>query len=147
MIETPLATDYEGKARNPKWERELFNWLRKQTEETRFTFLMELVKYQVTVALQLAHKTLESRASFVGLLEFAVTNCDASSIRYWLDSVVPRLGFRRTADNLLRLSESEMDGVLKAMYWLPQYASSDADQVKLSQLEEVLSGRRRNNPP
>ncbi len=141
MIETPLASNYEGKARAPQWERELFDWLRQQTEETRFAFLMDLMKHQVIVALQLAHKSLESRASFIKLLELAVENCDASSIRYWLDCVVPRLGFRRTADNLLRLSELRMDGVSKALYWLPRYASSDADQVKLRELKESLSGK------
>ncbi len=139
MIETPSATEYEGKARDPKWERELFDWLRDQSEETRFEFLMELVQVQVTVALQLAHKVLESRASFIKLLEFAVANCDASSIKYWLDCVVPRLGFRRTSDNLLRLSEAESDGVSKALYWLPRYASTEADQARLKELTEAIS--------
>src|SRR5262245_33521499 len=138
MIEVPSADDYKGKRRNPQWERELLAWLRQQSEEARFVFLMELIKYQEVVALQLAQKSLESRASFVRLLEFAVTRRDASSIKYWLDCIVPRLGFRRTVDNLLRLSASDMKGVANALYWLPRYANSDVDQDKLRELTEAL---------
>jgi hypothetical protein len=99
---------------------------------------MELMKYHEIVALLLSHKCLESRESFIKMLDFAVSHRDASSIQFWLEAIVPRLGFRRTIHNLLLLSASKMDGVQKALYWLPRYASSDADRVKLGELEEVV---------
>lgn len=139
MTKTPLASDFQGKSRDPQWERELRDWLLQQPEEKRFEFLMELVDYQVTVALQLAHKSLERRESFVKLLEFAVSHCDASTVKYWLDAIVPRLGFRRTVDNLVRLSSHEVKGVSKSLYWLPRYATSEADQIKLTQLIHAVS--------
>jgi hypothetical protein len=139
MTDVPSPGDYEGRRRNPQWERELLAWLRQQPEDTRFAFLMDLMKSQEAVALQLSHKTLESKESFLKMLDFALANRDASSIRFWLDSVVPRLGFRRTVDNLLRLSMSRTDDVAKALYWLPRYASSDADQAKLRELTEAVA--------
>jgi hypothetical protein len=139
MIDAPSAGDFKGKPRNPQWERELLDWLRRQSEEARFVFLMDLMKYQEIVALQLAHKSLTSRSSFIRLLEFCVAKRDASSIKYWLDSIVPRLGFRRSVDNLLRLSASEKSGVANALYWLPRYVNSDADRVKLRELAEAVS--------
>jgi hypothetical protein len=134
----PSAIEFKGRPRDATWERELCEELRKQPEHERHQFLMELVKHQPIVALQLAHKTLESRTSFVALLEFAVVNCDASSIKYWLDSVVPRLGFRRTVDNLIRLAATNGDGVEKALYWLPRFVTSDAENTKLDELRGLV---------
>jgi hypothetical protein len=139
MIEAPSPSDYKGRARNPQWERELLDWLRHQPEDTRFEFLMDLINHQESVALQLAHKSLEARKSFIKLLDFAISNRDASSIKFWLETVVPRLGFRRTVDNLVRLSATKKDGVAKALYWLPRYATSDGDQAKLGELTEAVS--------
>ena len=135
----PSAMEYKGRQRDPAWERALCDKLRQQPEQERRGFLMELVNYQPIVALQLAHKTLESRASFIALLEFAVVNCDASSIKYWLESVVPRLGFRRTVDNLIRLAPTNNDGVEKALYWLPRFVTSDAESAKLDHLRELVA--------
>ena len=139
MNEAPSPSDYNGRSRNPKWERELLDWLRHQPEDVRFAFLMDLINHQEIVALQLSHKSLESRESFIKMLDFAISNKDASSIKFWLEAVVSRVGFRRTVDNLLRLSEAKMDGVAKALYWLPRYASSDADQIKLRELTDAVS--------
>jgi hypothetical protein len=100
---------------------------------------MELVKYQFTVALQLASNTLQGRNSFVTLLEHAVATSDASSIRYWLDAVAPRLGFRRTTDHLMRLMATNKEGVQKALYWMPLLAESDADRQKLEELTSALA--------
>lgn len=141
MIESPKAKNYENKARSPEWEGDLLVWLREQEEEeeARFNFLLELVQYQPLVALQLAHKSLESRSSFVKLLEHGVKTCDASSIKHWLECVVPRIGFRRTSENLLKLSASEPEGVSKAFYWLPRFATSESDKLKLESLEKTLA--------
>ena len=139
MTETPSVDDFKGRTRNPKWERELLDWLRQQPENARFEFLMDLLKYQEPVALILAHRSLQSRSSFVRFLEFGVANRDASSIKYYLDFVVPRLGFHRTIDNLLRLCCSESNYVEKALYWLPRYAASDSDQLKLKELTDLFS--------
>ena len=141
MVKAPSPSDYRAKVRNPHWERELRDWLRIQPEDARLAFLMELIDHQEIVALQLSHKTLEARESFVKLLDFAVSNRDASSIKFWMETVVPRLGFRRTADTLLRLSASEKEGVAKALYWLPRYAASDGDQIELGKLTEAISSQ------
>ena len=132
------AIDFKDRKRDPKWERELLVWLRQQPESLRVEFLLDLVNYQVLVALQLANKALESRESHVELLEHAVTTSDASSIRYWLESLVPRLGFRRSSDVLLRLASSCPEGVDKAFYWMPRFASSEKDQEKLQELRCIL---------
>ena len=135
------ALDFKGRKRDPAWERELYSWLRQQPEERRFEFLSELLEYHVIVGLQLANKTLESRDSFRKLLAYAVSNCDASSIKFWLESVVPRLGYRRSVSELEKLLESDPSGVDKAVYWMPRLANSDKDRESLETLTMKLEAR------
>jgi hypothetical protein len=132
------AIDFKDRKRDPEWERELLDWLRQQPEGRRVEFLLDLVNFQVFVALQLASKILESRESLVELLEYAVRTSDASSIRYWLESLVPRLGFRRSVDVLSRLASTYPEGVRKAFYWMPRLASSEKDEAKLQELRSTL---------
>jgi hypothetical protein len=133
------AIDFKDRKRDPRWEQELLDWLRLQPESHRVGFLLELVNYQVLVALQMAKKVLQSRESYVELLEYSVRTCDASSIRYWLESVVPRLGFCRSVDVLLRLARSCPAGVHKAYYWMDRWASSSKDEDKIRELRLAMA--------
>ena len=138
MLTSPIPKDYANRPRNPSWEAELLQWLREQPEKTRLAFLLDLMKYQVTVALKLAHNSLTNRESFVKMLEIAVADRDASTIKYWLECIVPRLGFRRTAAILRTLADANAEGVAKALYWLPRFAVSDVDKSTVHQLRESL---------
>ena len=136
------AIDFKNRNRDPEWEQELLDWLRLQPESQRKSFLLELVNYQVLVALQMANKVLQSRESYVDLLEYSVRTCDASSIRYWLESLVPRLGFCRSVDVLSRLARSCPAGVHKAYYWMDRLASSSKDEAKLLELRLAMEKSR-----
>ncbi len=46
-----------------------------------------------------------------------------SSIRVWLDSAVPRLGFRRTISVLHAEIDENPAGVEKTLYWLPAFSN------------------------
>lgn len=132
------AIDFCDRPRNPMWERVLSTWLRQQPENSRLEFLLELVNYQPVVSLLLASNTLDSRSSFVSLLHLAVERCDASEIKYWLRSIVPRLGFRRSIDILIGLIADHPEGVAKANYWMSQFATSDRDREKLRELQKAI---------
>lgn len=136
------AIDFRDRKRDPVWEQELLDWLRLQPESHRVSFLLELVNYQVLVALQMANKVLQSRESYIELLEYSVRTCDASSIRFWLESLVPRLGFCRSVDVLSRLARSCPAGVDKAFYWMDRWASSSKDEAKLLELRLAMETNR-----
>lgn len=133
------ATDYEGRSRDPSWETELRELLSEQPEDVRLSFLLELVNYQPAVALQLMNKTLKSRSSFTTILDYAVMTSDASSIKYWLDSVVPRLGYRRSIARLEGLLATEPNGVEKAAYWMPRLGKSDKETEILKEFQHKLT--------
>jgi hypothetical protein len=137
-MDKPTPADYRGRTRDPKWEADLVQWLRTQPEESRLSFVLELVNYQTAVALQAAHAVLEERSSFVKMLEVATSTSDASTIRYWLECIVPRLGFRRSINCLTTLAEREGQGVSKALYWLPRLATSDSDKAAIEKLSKLV---------
>jgi hypothetical protein len=118
------ARDYAGRRRDSKWENELAKELRSCTEGERFSFLNDLLVAQPVVALDLARRCLAENASFEILLETALEGADASSMRYWLECVVPRLGFRRVVRLLDNFRGEFPESVEKAAYWLPLFEHS-----------------------
>ena len=54
----------------------------------------------------------------------ALEDADASSIRYWPECVVPRLGFRRIVRLLDNFRGEYPESVAKAAYWLPLFEAS-----------------------
>ncbi len=130
---TLSAQDFKNRSRDPQWERELAQELRQIPEQERLKFLLELLSVNQVVALDLARKSLSERNSFETLLENGLQSADASTIRYWLESVVPGLGFPRVVRQLRRHSQSYPAGVKKARYWLtsfsraPGYSKAKAD--------------------
>jgi hypothetical protein len=116
------ARDYAGLRRDSRWENELAGRLRSCSEEEKFAFLSDLVVAQPAVALDLSRRCLKAKASFEKLLVRALQEADASSIRYWLECVLPRLGFRRVVGILHSLQGERPENVADAAYWLPLFA-------------------------
>jgi hypothetical protein len=131
-------TDFAGRTRDPKWEAELARWLRTLSENERMTFILEMLDVQFIVALQLAHKCLTERESFVRLLELGVKTANAFSIKFWLNCTVPRLGFRRSVRLLRRFLAPYPEGVGKALYYLQRFPEARTTTSELSELREEV---------
>lgn len=130
----PRVEDYRDRRRDPAWERQLVRALRQETEAFRLQFIGDLLDARVPLALVFAQKCLAERRSFEALLHRGLREADASSIRFWLECVVPRLGFRRAVRLLNESGPDERAGVEKARYWLPLFEglpgyAADALQV------------------
>lgn len=143
--------DYAGRVRDPAWERELVDWLRSQPEAARLRFIEEFLDIQVVVALQLANRCLTERPSFEALLERGLRAADAGSIKYWLESLVPRMGIRRVFRLLGRDLDSNPEGVAKALYWIPQFQDeagfSWSDHDRLVERVEARAASRPGKVP
>lgn len=138
MSEIPQPRDYANVPLDVARERDLLRWLREQPESSRLAFVLELLNCDVLAGLRIAHKSLEDRASFKRLLEMAIHGADASTMKYWLESILPRLGCRRTARIIRDLAKEHRDGVRKALYWLPKYAATDEQRSQIREIEEEL---------
>jgi hypothetical protein len=113
--------DYAGRTRDSRWERDLAQELRKLPEAERLAFIIEFATANPAVALELARKSLSERHSFEALLDQALVDANSSGMRYWLESIVPHLGFRRVVASLRRKAISNPAGVKRAAYWLPSF--------------------------
>ena len=122
---TLSVKDYAGRARDSVWERELAVELRKLPEAQKLAFVEDFIVVHPVVALDLAKKCLTDRYSYVSLLNRALNEADPSSIRYWLECTVPRLGFRKTIAHLRAQATFNPSGVDRAKYWLPLFADLD----------------------
>ncbi len=117
--------DYIGKLRDTKHERELRLLLGKQPEEERFQFIQELLSYDLIVGLKLAQTCLQKEQFFEQILEQGLQTADASTLQFWLECVVPRLGMRRVIAILTQKLETDAVAVTKALYWLPRLLPKD----------------------
>ena len=113
--------EYADRVRGSVWERELVADLRNLPEAERLGFLQELAAASPVVALSLASKSLDSRESFESLLYQGLDDANSSSIRYWLECTVPRLGFRRVMVVLRSCASANPNRVRDAAYWLPSF--------------------------
>jgi len=100
----------------------LSHQLRKHPESEKLVFLVDFVDINPLVALDLARKCLSHRKSFETLLEKALSEADRSVMKYWLECIVPRLGFRRVVQSLQARIRSNAEGVARAVYWLPKFS-------------------------
>ncbi len=116
------ARDYAGRARGSVWELDLAQELRRQPEAARLDFLDDLITSNPIVGLDLARRCLSESRSFEVLLDRALRESNASSIRYWLECIVPRLGFRRVVGQLRGHIVEGREAVRFAKYWLPMFS-------------------------
>lgn len=114
--------DYAERVRDSRWERDLAQELRKLPERERLEFVSDFALANPAVALDLAKKCLTQKQSFELLLDQALDNSSSSGIRYWLESIVPRMGVRRVISHLRRRANSNAEGVARAAYWLPMFS-------------------------
>lgn len=134
----PQARDYEGRTRNPVWERDLARQLRTLSEAERRAFFGEFLSVNQAVALDLARKCLMEKRSLEDLLARGLAEADASSMREWLECVMPRLGLRHVVRYLMQQRPANPSGVEKAVYWLPMFlGGSGCSREELNALSSI----------
>ncbi len=96
--------------------------LRQHPESERLAAVQQLSRRDVMVALDMAKRVLTQMHSYSTLLDYGLEVADASSVRDWLECVVPRMGVRRVVRRLQDLRAVNPRAVQKARYWLPLFA-------------------------
>lgn len=140
------AADIITRPRDSVRERKIAQEIRKLPEEARYQLIRELVNRDDIVALIFANACLRKKDYFEELLEHAIQTVDISSMKYWLQCIVPRLGFRAVVARLMDKLESDPsnnENVRKVWYQLIRFVPKhDPHAVKAwKEFNRVLTKR------
>jgi len=118
--------------RDSKREQDFLRRLREIPEETRYAIIQRLLEKSHWLGLIMANGSLQNPRYFEAILQMGFKVGDASSIRFWLDCTVPKLGFRKVVCMLIALMGTNPVAVAKAIYWMPRFKPQNnpkADQA------------------
>ncbi|MEQ8786487.1 MAG: hypothetical protein RIC55_09315 [Pirellulaceae bacterium] len=137
------ASEFVGRLRSTQVEEEIASSLHKMSPEESFRFIVELVDVHELVALELAKRTLRKKQHLVQLLEFGLLKANASSMRWWLEAVIPQLGVRRVISELMSRVDTHPKGVSRSYYFLTRWVtkSDDKGRDSLERLHAALDVR------
>ena len=122
--------DIIGRPRDSTRERELARQLRELPVEQRYQFIQTLLIHHLAIGLKMARSCLRDKKHFEEILNIGLELGDASSILFWLECVVPKLGLRRVISILTAKLDDKPKAVGKALYWLPRFLRADDAKTK-----------------
>jgi hypothetical protein len=103
--------------------RDLKRWLRGASREERFAFISQCLEFRGYAsekrALDLAVACISEPEDARAILKKGFVDPDASSIKFWLEFGIAKLGGERVVHSVAALLESAPSTVDKALYWLP----------------------------
>ena len=104
-------------------DRKLKKWLRTLSDDERFAFILECLDYRgyslECFALELATSCIFRKGDAHKIFRKGMVNPDASSIKFWLEFAIKKLGARTVVEKVASELDSNPDFVDKAVYWLP----------------------------
>ena len=138
---SPRLEDHINKPRNSTREQALARELRELPESSRFEFIEQVLAHNnVILGLELAKSVLTSKKYFQRLLYHGLEHGDASSIRLWLNCVIPKLGARSVIATLKREVPDKHAAVALTLYWLPSLIDRDPrTQAAFKELTHLAS--------
>jgi hypothetical protein len=128
-------------------EKEVVRTLLALPEDARLAFVERLATSNdakiFRAAFRLAKATLKDSNSLLEFLKFGSEKSDASTIKYWLDTVAPNLGFRRIVRFFKDRLNSDPKSTIIARYWLPTLFPPDNDAClqELNSLDNMITAQ------
>jgi hypothetical protein len=117
-----LATDlraYVAGRRHSKQEQALLRRIRALPKSQRMEILAPLLDFKGSVALVLADRAQLSRDDYLAILMRGLAEADASTIKFWLESTVRHLGWRKVFSILRDMAAPWPSPGASALYHVP----------------------------
>jgi hypothetical protein len=89
-----------------------------------------MLELDTNVALALANRRLRERHFLELLLQRGLTAANASTIRFWLESILPHLGMKAVTTLLRNAAIAQPVAVAQAVYFLPGMAKGDSTAMR-----------------
>jgi len=132
------VSDYAGRPRDSRVENELAARLRAMTAAEAYAFICEYLDHDPIVALHLARRGLRERRHFEQILARGFETADASSIRYWLEACLDKLGPKRVVKMFEQLAATNPRAAARTLYWTRIYVLR-ADPAMRERLDALAS--------
>jgi len=130
--------DYLLARRDSVAEAELSRRPRELPPDESYDFITEYIDKQPTVGLLLANRVLRDPRQFERILFSGFRCADASTIRYWLEACVVRIGARRALRLFEALVRDSPEQAKKMIYWT-YIILHEAEPALISRLEVLRS--------
>ena len=122
--------DYRWRLRDPKVLIEMARELRKLPEEKRYVHIQQVIARDSLIGVRLSNRCLSKKTMLAEIFRKGLENTDISSIRYWLETAVPRLTVPEVVTVLKTYAETQPEIVGNALYWLPGMLPKNDPKVK-----------------
>jgi hypothetical protein len=128
-------SEFINKTRDEKREQDCSKYLRELDDVEHAAFLWEILSSkdnstQLT-GCRLVERSMPNHAFIINMLEYALTNCDVSSIGFWINAVLKNLGPNKTVMELSNRVDKHREMIDAACYHISQYFQGDTNASKL----------------
>ncbi|MDZ8054876.1 MAG: hypothetical protein RMX68_009075 [Aulosira sp. ZfuVER01] len=140
---------YAQEPTDSKQENELLKWIHQLDDEHKFTFVWLVLNANEWKGCKLAKRSQLKPIFLEVILEKGLVYGDASSLRWWIETVIHGLGHRR----VLKIIKAHIDiaplCVHKTLYWLPMFYKEQSEELKneVRSLEVEFEAKYPNSQP
>jgi len=127
-----VVDEFIGKVRSAAEFAALRKRLMSESEEERFRFIQEFLAREPSTGLSLANSVLKSHKFIKTILNDGLDKADVSSVKYWLDLGIQRLGAARVIEMLDARLATDPVSVKRALYWLARLVPKNNERVVAS---------------
>ena len=111
--------NYKWRLRDPKILIEMARELRKLPQDERYLYIKQIIVRDSLIGMQLSNRCLSSKTMLTEIFRNGLQSSNASSIKFWIETALPRLGASETVAIMESYARSEPKIVQNALYWLP----------------------------
>jgi hypothetical protein len=123
---------------NATHQNQLAKRLRELPEDRAFVKIKRLIDIEPKVGLKLANRVIHSVKLLEELLSDGLPVSNETTVRYWLESLGPRLGIDRTLGIIEEQDDPERKIAARAVYWLPSVFKDDPiARQKIEKMKQV----------
>lgn len=139
-----MLPEFEDSGQLEEWTDAVEGDLVAMSEEERVAVLVSLVGdfadrgANMRPLFTIANKVFGQRSSYRHFLRAGLRVADATSIKYWLEFSIRRLGLARVLRLLMDLPANYSPAVSKALYWLPSFATNSRERLMIQQFTKTF---------
>lgn len=122
------------------YQNRLAKRLRAIPEERAFSKIRRLIRIEPSVGLKLANRVIHSAKFLEELLSEGLPSSNETTVRFWLESLGPRVGIDRTLGILDAQDDPQRRIASRSLYWLPSVFEHDpVARAKIEQLRRLTT--------